>query len=726
MAASPGTRVGPYEIQALLGVGGMGEVYKATDTRLGRTVAIKFLKAAYTDRLDREARAIAALNHPHICTIHDVGPDYLVMEYLEGGPLGSPVPAENALRLALQIASALEAAHAKGIVHRDLKPGNIFVTQAGVKLLDFGLAKLRAGGDGSDETLSMTQAGTVVGTAAYMSPEQAQAKPLDARSDIFSFGLVLYEMLSGQRAFSADTGIAIMAAIVRDEPRLSKVSTDLERVITRCLRKNPADRFQTMGEVRAALEQVSVKKADEQPSIAVLPFSNMSAEKENEYFSDGLAEEILNSLVRIPGLKVTARTSSFAFRGKEQDIRGIAEALGVKTILEGSVRKAGNRVRVTAQLINAADGYHLWSDRYDRELTDVFAVQDEIAAAIAGALKVKLSGEAAVHRHVPKVEAYEAFLKGRHYLRMATPEGWARAKDYLEQAIELDPKFGEPYGNLAGHSLLLWINGMRPAAEMVPLIRSAAQKAVDLGEGVAHCLLGYVAAGYDYNWTEAETEFRLGAQALQTIPEYGLIYANYFLVPMGRMQEAIAMLEGIVTSDPLFIPLRAGFAHTLLCAKLYDRAIAEAHKALELDEKHWLPNLSLALIYLMKEMIPEALAATERAYEGAPWNPRIIGLLAGILARAGETARADSLIEGIESAQARHNVPSAMVLYHLIRSDINAAADWLQKAIEARDATVVYWLQLPHCKPLRASPRWPKIAAMMNLPEAMSEAGARG
>ncbi|HYV63992.1 MAG TPA: protein kinase, partial [Bryobacteraceae bacterium] len=409
MAASPGTRVGPYEILALLGSGGMGEVYKATDTRLGRTVAIKFLKAAYTDRLDREARAIAALNHPHICTIHDVGPDYLVMEYLEGAPLGSPVPVENAIRLALEIAAALEAAHAKGIVHRDLKPGNIFVTQAGVKLLDFGLAKLRSGQDGSDDTLSMTQAGTVVGPVAYMSPEQAQAKPLDARSDIFSFGLVLYEMLSGQRAFSADTGIAVMAAIVRDEPRPLKVTPDLERIITRCLRKAPADRFQTMGEVRAALEQVSLKPAQEQPSIAVLPFSNMSADKENEYFSDGLAEEIINVLAQVPGLKVTARTSAFAFRGKEQDITKIAEALRVRTILEGSVRRAGNRIRVTAQLINAQDGYHLWSERYDREMADVFALQDEIAAAIAGALRVRLAAKPPeVRRHTPKLPAYEA------------------------------------------------------------------------------------------------------------------------------------------------------------------------------------------------------------------------------------------------------------------------------------------------------------------------------
>ena len=470
MGAS-GTRVGPYEILALLGSGGMGEVYKATDTRLGRTVAIKFLKSAYTDRLDREARAIAALNHPHICTIHDVGPDYLVMEFLDGAPLSAPIPHENAVRLALQIAAALEAAHAKGIIHRDLKPGNIFVTPSGVKLLDFGLAKLKTGFDGSDITQSITEAGTIIGTAAYMSPEQAEAKELDARSDIFSFGLVFYEMLSGQRAFVADTGIGVMAAIIRDEPRPLRAAPEIERVIMRCLRKSPSDRFQSMSEVREALEQMPSKPAEEKPSIAVLPFANMSADKENEYFSDGLAEEILNSLVRIPGLKVTARTSSFAFRGKEQDIRGIAEALNVRTILEGSVRRSGNRVRVTAQLINATDGYHLWSERYDREMTDVFAVQDEIAAAIAGALKVKFSGEAEpAHGHTPNLPAYEACLKGRHYQFKGTPEEWNRGREYFEQAIALDPQYADPHAHLASHYFLLWLkmgclmrSKMRPA-----------------------------------------------------------------------------------------------------------------------------------------------------------------------------------------------------------------------------------------------------------------------
>src|SRR5712691_7879766 len=387
MSPAPGTRLGPYEIVAPLGSGGMGEVYKAIDTRLGRTVAIKFLKGGHTDRFQREAQAIAALNHPHICTLHDVGPDYLVMEYIEGAPLRGPLPAEDAIRLAIQVTEALEAAHAKGITHRDLKPANILVTHSGVKLLDFGLAKLpERSASASEATLTQTQAGTIVGTVCYMSPEQAQGLPIDARSDIFSFGSVLHEMLSGQRAFSEDTALATMAAIVRDEPRPLDASPELQRIVARCLRKAPQDRFQTIAEVRAALERIPAKPAGEHPSIAVLPFANMSADKENEYFSDGLAEEIINELAQLPGLKVTARTSAFAFRGKEQDIQKIAEALHVSSVLEGSVRKSGNRLRVTAPLINAADGYHLWSQRYDRELAEVFAMQDEIAAAIACAL----------------------------------------------------------------------------------------------------------------------------------------------------------------------------------------------------------------------------------------------------------------------------------------------------------------------------------------------------
>jgi TolB-like protein len=363
-------------------------VYRARDTRLGRDVALKILPqevAAGPDRLRRfedEARAIAALNHPHICQLHDVGPGYLVLEYIDGEPPRGPMPAEQTLPLALQIASALEAAHRGGVLHRDLKPANILRTRGNggssgsrsAKLLDFGLAKLTNQGE---HDITRTTEGMLVGTVAYMSPEQAEGKVVDARSDVFSLGVVLYELCSGQRPFGGATTPQVLGALLRDNPP-SLVGSPLARIVGRCLEKDPARRYQTMAEVREALEDVSKTNGDVTPSIAVLPFENLSADKENEYFSDGLAEEIINALTRIPGLKVIARTSAFAFKGKHEDIRRIADALGVTTLLEGSVRKAGNRIRVSAQLITAADGSHIWSERYDRELADLFAVQDDL------------------------------------------------------------------------------------------------------------------------------------------------------------------------------------------------------------------------------------------------------------------------------------------------------------------------------------------------------------
>src|SRR5580765_5142990 len=392
---TPGDRLGAYEIVAALGAGGMGEVWKARDTRLDRIVAIKRLSGQHSERFEQEARAIAALNHPHICQIYDVGPDYLVLEYVEGQTLadrlrsggGPGLPLEEALRLARQIVEGLEEAHRSGILHRDLKPSNVMVTTKGVaKLLDFGLATL----GNADADVTRTREGTVLGTAAYMSPEQAEGRPVDSRSDIFSFGALLYEMLSGSRAFGRTTALQVMSAVVRDEPPPLKTPPALERIVRRCLEKSPGQRFQTIAEVRAVLEHAATgpsRPIEREPSVAVLPFANMSADKENEYFSDGLAEEIINVLANMPGLKVAGRTSSFSFRGKDVGFGEIGRTLNVDHVLEGSVRKAGSRIRVTAQLIKVADGFHLWSERYDRELTDVFAVQDEITQNIAGALQ---------------------------------------------------------------------------------------------------------------------------------------------------------------------------------------------------------------------------------------------------------------------------------------------------------------------------------------------------
>src|SRR5689334_1687586 len=532
-----GQQLGPYTLLAPVGAGGMGEVWKARDARLNRVVAVKRLKREHNARFEQEARAIAALNHRYICQIHDIGPDYLVLEYIEGAPICGPQPPEEAVRLAIQIATALDAAHRKGVVHRDLKPANIMVTPEGsVKLLDFGLAKHVTD---SDDTRTIE--GTVMGTAAYMAPEQAEGKPLDARSDVFSFGAVLYELLSGRRAFHGENSISTMAAILHKEPAPLDAASALQQIVKKCLAKAPAQRFQTIAEVKEALVGVGhTRSGDEPPSIAVLPFANMSADKDNEYFSDGLAEEIINALAQIPGLKVTARTSAFAFRGKEQDIQKIAEALHVKTVLEGSVRRAGNRLRIMAQLINAADGYHLWSQRYDREMADIFDIQDEIAQAIAAALHVKLSGTPApAHQYKPNLPAYEALLKARYFMGRLDPTQLPQLKEAFEQAIALDPKFALAHCEYGGYFIGMAALGAMPANQAMPAIRAHAQEALQWDPSIpeGHDMLGCVAGFYDYDWREAERHFRMAMARDPVPPTVRAHYAMFYLLAIGRTTE---------------------------------------------------------------------------------------------------------------------------------------------------------------------------------------------
>ena len=525
MSFSVGEKLGPYEILSPIGAGGMGEVWKARDTRLDRVVAIKQLKGQHSARFQQEARAIAALNHPHICQIYDVGPDYLVLEYVEGAPVQGPIAPPEAVRVALQITSALEAAHRKKILHRDLKPGNILMSAAGAKLLDFGLAKLVADED-------VTQTIGVSGTPLYMSPEQAEGKPLDARSDVFSFGAVLYELLAGRRGFDS------LAAVLRDDPPPlgSAVPAGLQTIVARCLRKNPAERFASVAELRSTLEGVATQPVVQQPSIAVLPFANMSRDADDEYFSDGLAEEIINLLAQVSGLNVIARTSAFAFKGQNTDIRKIAETLGVTNVLEGSVRRAGTRLRVTAQLIRASDGMHLWSQRYDREMTDVFAVQDEISAAIAEALQPKLSPQAAAKpRYTPKLPAYEALLKARHFHWKVTAESMDQAKKFYEQSISLDPQFALAQALYANYLFGRTTIGMTPLREIAPVARALAQRALELEPSLleAHSILGVLAATYDYNWQEAARRFKLAMADGSASPHCYMTSGDCYLLGSG-------------------------------------------------------------------------------------------------------------------------------------------------------------------------------------------------
>jgi serine/threonine-protein kinase len=731
MSLAPGTRLGPYEIVAAIGAGGMGEVYKAADTRLGRTVAVKLLSADFSERFETEARAISAVNHPNICALYDIGVHdgrgYLVLEYLEGKPLQGPLRADDALRIALQIAAALEAAHRKGIIHRDLKPANIMVTEDGsVKLLDFGLAKI-ADPNGAETT--RTVAGTVLGTAAYMAPEQAEGRPLDARSDIFSFGAVVYELVAGRRAFPGDSMASVMSSLLRDEPKPlgSAGPPGLEPILMRCLRKHAEDRFQQMQEVRAALEvlraptqAVPAQQARAEASIAVLPFTNLSADKENEFFSDGLAEEIINALSHVRGLKVTARTSAFAFRGENQDIRKIADTLNVRAILEGSVRRAGSRIRVMAQLINAADGYHLWSERYDAELADVFAVQDEIAGAIAAALKLKFSAELGdVRHHTPSLPAYEALLKGRYQQSSGTPESMELSKEYFEKAIALDPEYALAHTALATYYWGLAFNGLRPAREVMGMARVSALKALELDPALpeAQAALGVGAAAFSYEWSEAERLLRLAMSGDAAPAGVRYSYAFYYLMPLGRLSEAVKELERALESDPLNMGMRIALINGLHAAGLDDRAIAEARKALATDPNRWNIYIALARIYSYRGEFAEALEAAEQAYRLASWNTRVTAVLAAVLHRSGNPERALPFLEKLRaSAGDAYGAPMALAVFHAMCGEADAAADWFEKAIEQRDPAVVGYLRTPLLKTLRSSPRWAALAKQMNLP----------
>jgi serine/threonine-protein kinase len=716
MPLTAGTRLGPYEIQSLIGSGGMGEVYKALDTRLDRIVAIKRLTAEHLERIEHEARAIAALNHPNICQVYDIGSDYLVLEYVQGEPLRGPVSPDEAVVLAIQIADALDAAHARGILHRDLKPANIMVTRrpgpqgtASTKLLDFGIAQVM----NADPDATRTGAGSFVGTPAYMSPEQAQGEPVDARSDVFSFGAVLYELLTGTRAFAGESTVAVLMAVLRDEPPPFVAPTPLQRVVAKCLAKQPQQRFDTMAQVKAALEQVSIGRTESQASIAVLPFANLSGDKENEYFADGLAEEILNALANVAGFKVIARTSAFSFKGRNEDVRQIARTLGVGNVLEGSVRRAGERIRVTAQLVAASDASQLWSERYDRNITDVFAVQDEIAAAITTALKGKLGADASSQRHyTPSLESYELFLRGRHHLIRFTPDSWSRARVYFEQAIAQDPVYAEPHAELGLGYFIAGMHGMSPMREVAPFVRAEAQRALELDPSnqAPRFLLGAIACAHDYDWKAAEEHFRAAMSAPNVSPHARWVYGSLYLRGFARFQEGADQMARAVEQDPLNPTWRAIWAAHLIDAGHIDRAIVEATHGTEIED-YFVTRQLLGEAYLASGRTQDALSEFERAHQLAPWMAVPTGLLAATLWNMGEKERAEELVRGM--------APMPLwgpTEYHLMTSQLDAAADWYERMIEQRDPFALVYALSAKTTALRAHPRWRRIAEMMNLP----------
>ena len=739
----------------------MGEVYRARDTRLEREVAIKVLPPRIADNVDRlrrfaqEARASAALDHPNIVAVHDIGTHdaqpYIVSELLDGEPLnrrigGRAMAVDDLLDLAVQIVDGLDAAHARGIVHRDLKPANLFVTSRGqVKILDFGLARVDASplGETREETMlradghagSATDAGVAVGTVPYMSPEQARGETVDARSDLFSLGLVLYEMAAGARAFDGSASAVVFDAILnRPVKPLAQINPavprELDRIVDRCLQKRPEARYQQARDVLTDLRTLkrmrdsvsgarssgSVAKA--MPSIAVLPFSDMSPNRDQDYFCEGMAEELINALAALPGIHVASRTSAFQFKGKAVDIGDVGAKLRVASVLEGSVRKAGNRLRIAVQLVNAGDGFHLWSERYDRDADDIFAVQDDIARAVVEKLKVKLAGGASpMVKHATKdLEAYHLYLQGRYF--WSRRGGFVeRAVDCFARAIERDPSCAQAHAGLADAYGVLGIQGVLPPAEAAKKARPAAERALALDETLAeaHRSLAVISVSFEWDLAAGEREYR---RALDLNPESGELRAMhaYCLTYLQRFDEAAAEVARARELEPESVLVAGYSAVNSMFGRRYAEALDACRRCLDLDPACATAEWIRAQVQSLTGDHDAAIAAAERAIAWTGRRSFYLSALGVAYAAAGRRGAAEQVIEELlDRSRTEYVSPLWLADITTQLGERDRAFEWLERAYAARTQALISLGVSPMYDSLRRDDRFTSLLSRIGI-----------
>jgi eukaryotic-like serine/threonine-protein kinase len=758
MRLSPGDRLGAYEIIEPVGAGAMGEVYRARDPRLQRDVAIKVLPKALSlnptalARFEREALALGALSHPNILAVHDFGIEgdihFIVMELLEGETLRARIeagslPWARALEIGVSLAEALSAAHSKGILHRDLKPDNIFLTSNGhVKMLDFGLSfhseretKVSAA---TVEALTLsldTEPGLLIGTIGYMSPEQARGETAGPASDIFSLGCVLYEMISGSRAFDQKTAAEALAAILRDNPiPLARCAPSIPRevpsLIAHCLEKQPASRFQSARELALALKSVLAGSHAARPvparrggaldSLAVLPFTTAGADAAPAYLGHGITESLINALSNVPKLRVAPRSVVFRYLGRDLDPATIGRELNVQALLTGFVVQRGDMLEVQAELVDVLQAKQLWGERYNRKFSDIFSVQEEIAGQIAEKLRLRLTGAEKSHlskRHTQNPEAYEFYLKGRFHWNKRTPESMKKAVEFFQKALEKDPEYALAYAGLADCFAAAATFSLLPPRETVPRIKAAALKAIEIDDKLAepHVALGYAKAFYDWDWRGAELEFKRGIALHRSYAPSHHFYA-LMLAACGRSGEAIAETHKAQECDPLSGSIGTGRGWSHYYARRFDEAIEYCRHVLELDPNYGIAHYYMGLAYLHKSMPSEALAALEAALALLDGNATALSALGHAYALVGRAADARGLLLRLQQLAARRYVaPLEFVAIHAGLGEMDLAFDYVEKAYQDRSM----WLALLNADPrsdiFRADARFGRTIARIGL-----------